>query len=116
MRAPYMRYTKRGKHTLVPAACIRDVGAAGKGLKGGPGIGRLREGELARFGYKGVKTLSVVVRRQALAQAVRAYGSLTVWRKLNALMIYTRRTSPATSAAVKADMDWIRGMYGIKAF
>lgn len=117
MRAPYMRYTRKGKHTLVPAACIRDVGAAGKGYKGGPGgIGPLRHGELAQFGYAGIKSLSVGARRSSLAAAVRRFGSLAVWRKLNAVQIYTRRTSPETSAVVKADMDWIRATYGIRAF
>jgi hypothetical protein len=112
-----MRYTKRGARTLVPAACIRDVGAPGKGLKGGPGgIGKLRQGELARFGYTGVKSLPVATRRAGLVRAVGTYGSLAVWRKLNALHVYTRRTSPATSRAVKEDMNWVKATYGIKAF
>lgn len=116
-RAAYMRYTKRGTHSLVPEACIKNVGAPGKGLRmGGPGIGPLRQGELARYGYSRVATLSVGERRAALKKAVAAYGSLTVWRKLNALSIYTRRTSPATSRTVKSDMDWVRATYGLKAF
>jgi hypothetical protein len=116
-RAAYMRYTKKGKHVLVPDACIKDVGAPGKGLPTGkPGIGPLRQGDLSRYGYTGVAGLSEADRRAALRQAVAAYGSLTVWRKLNALHIYTRRTSPATSRTVKTDMDWVRATYGIKAF
>jgi hypothetical protein len=60
--------------------------------------------------------MSLESRRSALEKAVDAYGSLTVWRKLNALSVYTRRTSPATSKAAKADMDWIRATWGLKAF
>lgn len=117
-RAAYMRYTKKGKHVLVPEACIKDVGAPGKGLQRGekPGIGPLRQGDLARYGYSRVAGMSQDARRTALRAAVSAYGSLTVWRKLNALHVYTRRTSPATSQAVKADMDWVRATYGIRAF
>jgi hypothetical protein len=47
-------------------------------------------------------------RRAALTRAVRAYGSLRVWRKLNAVQVYTRRLSPASSKVFKADMDWVR--------
>jgi len=101
----------------VPEQCIRNVGAPGKGLRtGGPGIGRLRKGELAHFGYKNVLSMPVGARHAALTKAIAAYGSLTVWRKLNAISVYTRRTSPGASAVFKADMDWIRAKFGIKAF
>lgn len=114
LRKAYVRYTKKGKHVHVPAACIPDVGAAGKVR--GPGIGTLKKGNLVRFGYQQIATMDVSARRQALRKAVAAYGSLTVWRKLNALSVYTRRTSPATSRVAKADMDWIRTTWGLKAF
>jgi hypothetical protein len=115
-RASYVRYTKKGKHVLVPEQCIRDIGAPGKGLSGGPGIGPLRKGELTKFGYENVVKLSETERHAALTKAVEAYGSLGVWRKLNAVAVYTRRTSPASSKVFKADMDWIRATFGIKAF
>lgn len=115
-RASYVRYTKKGKHSLVPEQCIRNIGAPGKGLRSGPGIGKLRKGELAKFGYKNVLSMSVGARHAALAKAIEAYGSLGVWRKLNAVSVYTRRTSPGASAVFKSDMDWIRAKFGIKAF
>jgi hypothetical protein len=115
LRAPYVRYTKRGTHVQVPASCIPDVGAEGKGIRG-PGIGPLKQGNLTRYGYTKIAGMSLESRRSALQKAVDAYGSLTVWRKLNALSVYTRRTSPATSKAAKADMDWIRATWGLKAF
>lgn len=118
LRGPYVRYTKRGNHVRVPAACIPDVGAPGKGIRGTnrPGIGPLKQGNLARHGYSGIASMSQDARRIALRKAVAAYGSLTVWRKLNALYVYTRRTSPKTSKTAKADMDWIRATWGLKAF
>jgi hypothetical protein len=117
MRNAYMRYTKRGKHILVPAACIKDVGRRGKGLASGrPGIGILKQGNLTRYGYSKVATMAVSARRNALKKAVDAYGALTTWRKLNALAIYTRRSSPKTSHVVSADMNWIRSTWGLKAF
>lgn len=115
-RASYMRYTKRGLHSLVPEQCIRNVGAPGLGYTDGPGIGVLRKGELAKHGYTDVADMSVSARHAALARAIDEFGSLGVWRKLNAVAVYTKRTSPRSSARFKADMEWIRSTYGIKAF
>ena len=100
----------------VPASCIPDVGAVGKGIAGVAGvagIGRLRHGDLLRFGY--AKEATQRQRHQALARAVRAYGTLSVFRKLNAIYIYTRRTSPPSSAIFKADRDWIKTHYGFSS-
>lgn len=112
-RAGYTRRLARSRRTIyVPASCIPDVGAPGKGLASGePGIGRLREGDLSKFGYDNVTTLSVGRRHLALARAVREYGALSLFRKLNAVYVYTRRSSPASSRIFKADRDWVRATY-----
>ena len=116
VRDPYVRI-RLGRRQFVPAACIRNVGNPGKGIPtGAPGIGPLRKGGLARFGYDDVVNMPEGRRHLALAAAVRAYGSLTVWRKLNAVFIYTKNTSPASSRVFKTDRDWIKAMYGISAF
>ena len=113
-------YTRRGtradRKSIVRGQCIRNVGVPGKGFRGGPGIGQLRSGELSKFGYDHVVSKTMAQRRDALEKAVKAYGSLGVWRKLNAVQVYTRRLSPASSKIFKEDMDWVRGKYGIKAF
>ena len=116
LRAAHVRYTKKGSRVHMPAVCIPDIGAVGKGLRGGPGIGTLKKGNLVRFGYQKIAAMDTTDRRAALQKAVGAYGALTVWRKLNALSVYTRRTSPKTSRTAKADMDWIRATWGLKAF
>jgi hypothetical protein len=109
LRHSYLRATRKGKKVHVRAACINDVGNPGKGLPGGErGIGPLKSGDLIRFGYGNVVSLSEGRRHLALARAVAAYGSLTVFRKLNAVYVYTRRTAPASSAIFKADRDWVR--------
>jgi hypothetical protein len=116
VRNPYVRI-RLGKRQFVPAACITNVGNPGKGIPtGAPGIGPLRKGDLTQFGYDNVVSMSEGRRHLALAAAVRAYGPLTVWRKLNAVFIYTKNTSPASSRVFKADRDWIKATYGIKAF
>lgn len=120
LRSPYVRIRK-DKRIFTPASCIADIGNPGKGFEGlsGPsvekGIGPLRKGDLARFGYHKVVSMNETVRRLALHAAVKEYGSLTVWRKLNALHVYTRHTSPASSAVFREDRDWVRNTFGISA-
>lgn len=52
-------------------------------------------------------------RHIALAAAVKAHGALSVFRKLNAVYVYTRNTSPSSSAIFKADRDWVKAQYGL---
>ncbi len=100
-------YTRRsGKK--VTAHCIRNMGAPGKWrtVHRSKGIGPLKKGRLARFGYDsdGVATR----RHTALRAAARRLGSLAVFRMLGALATYTKRTSPAKSAIFKADRNFVR--------
>jgi hypothetical protein len=101
---------------------VKDRGLPGKGYQGkgpfgpqrGPGIGKLREGELSQFGYSGVSKLSESQRHTALKKAIAQYGPLSVFRKLNAVAVYTKYTSPGVSRVFKSDMAWIRSSYGGK--
>ena len=120
-RNPYVRI-RDDRRTFIPASCVTNVGNPGKGLIGGkpigpknPGIGRLRKGNLSVFGYKDIRTLSEEQRHTALEAAVSKYGSLSIWRKLNALFIYTRNTAPDSSVLFHADRDWVKARFGIKA-
>jgi len=108
LRDAYVR-TRKNKRTSVAASCIKKQGLPGaKGFHGsGPGIGPLRKGDLAQFGYEHVTTMTIEQRHLALARAVKAYGALTVSRKLNAVYVYTRNTAPASSAIFKADRNWV---------
>lgn len=113
LRKGYTRkgYTRKtGTHvsaSRVPAACIPDVGASGKGFKGpGKGIGKLRKGDLSQFGYSPGK--STRSRHIALNAATRKYGALSVFRKLNALATYTKRTSPSTSRRALSDRSFLQ--------
>jgi len=111
----YTRKSRSGKRVRVTARCVKDRGLPGKGFKGeGPGIGKLREGELSQFGYSGVSKLSEGQRHAALKKAIAQYGPLSVFRKLNAVAVYTKYTSPMVSRVFKSDMAWIRSSYGGK--
>jgi Family of unknown function (DUF5771) len=105
-------YTRKG--IRFAGKCLRSTMRSTR--RNGPGIGKLRKGELAKYGYSKVSTLSLSARHAALDKAIKEFGSLGVWRKLNAVYVYTRRTAPDASKIFKADRDWIRVTYGIKAF
>jgi hypothetical protein len=70
-------------------------------------IGTLKRGLLVKYGYHNVTSLSVVQRHTALNKAIRAYGALSVSRKLNAVYVYNRKTNPSAARVFKADRDWV---------
>lgn len=106
-------YTVRPKaNTIrVPASCIKDRGLPGKGPKEGEGIGKLRKGELIKYGYQ--YRLSDSLRQAALKKAIKRFGALSVYRKLDAVAKLSLRTAPDASTVFARDRDWIRSNYQI---
>ena len=113
-----VRIIPKRKSIFVESTCVKDLGKPGTLPEGAPKIGPLRKGELAKHGYS--YKLPEGLRRVALQRAVREYGPLDTYRKLNAVSKLTVRTSPVASAAFAADRNWIRSKYAvggeIKAF
>ena len=107
-------YTVKPKKetTIVPAGCIRNRGLPGKGPKEGEGIGKLRKGELIKYGYS--YRLSDSARHKALDNAVKAYGALSVYRKLDAVAKLSLRTAPDASAIFAKDRIWIEEHHELK--
>ncbi len=102
----------RASATVVQAACVKDVGLPGKGPQE---IAPLRKGELLKYGYTYRK--SDVERHEALRKAVKEFGALGVYRKLNAVAKLSVRAAPKASAIFKKDKEWVRKRLGpIKAF
>ena len=62
-----------------------------------------------RFGYSTANSASS--RHRALVPAVKAYGSLSVFQKLNALYVLNMRTNPATARIARADRNWVKKVY-----
>jgi hypothetical protein len=69
------------------------------------GIGPLRKGELTKYGYHA--TVSMRDRRKDLTQAVRKYGALSTFRKLNAAAVYSKHY-PTTARTFRRDRNWVR--------
>ena len=72
-------------------------------------IGPLRKGLMTRMGYN--VTAKAKSRRRAVDRAVKKYGKLSTLRKLNAVAVYTRRTSPVKSRKFKSDVKYIQKKY-----
>ena len=113
LRKPYVRIIKSGKSVSVKAGCIQDLGLPGKRTQPG-GIGILRKGELTQFGYTGKNHIKE--RHKAIVLAIKHFGSLSVWRKLNAIYVYTKNTNTLLSSIYNEDRNWVKNTYGIKAF
>lgn len=114
-RKSYTR--KNGIHvrsTHVRSACIKDQGESGKWTvkHGSAGIGALKAGKLSKLGYSSSGSTSE--RHTAIQKAIKAYGPLAVYRMLNAVYVYSKRTTPAKSATYKADRNWVGEMHGYK--
>lgn len=107
-------YTVRpkSKSIRVPAGCIKNRGLPGKGPVSGEGIGKLRKGDLIKYGYQ--YRLSDTLRHRALKQAIEQYGALTVYRKLNAVAKLSTRTAPDASAIFGRDRNWVRNHHPLK--
>ena len=73
-------------------------------------IGTLKPGLLKAVGYS--VTATATRRHKAVKRAVAKYGRSSTIKKLNAVAVYTRRTSPAKSKRFKADMKFAQRMKG----
>jgi hypothetical protein len=72
-------------------------------------IGPLKKGKLTSVGYS--VTAKASTRRRAVDRAVAKYGKLSTLRKLNAVRVYTRRTSPKKSKTFKSDVRYVQKKY-----
>lgn len=73
--------------------------------------GPVGTGELKKYGYANVVNMTVTQRHNALIKAVKGYGVLPVFRKLNAAYILSGKKSPESSEIFKADRDWVMNKY-----
>ena len=100
------RLLKRGTMYRVKDSCVKNQDAPGKGPAV---IGPLKKGELKAMGYDA--TASASERHASIAKAVGAYGRLSTLRKLNAVAVLTKRTSPTRAKTFKADRNWVKKTY-----
>lgn len=71
-----------------------------------------RDGYLSRQGYVRVKMKSKLARHRALMRVIRAgEPPLSLFRRLNVLMILFKNKDPKLSKLFKEDRDWIRSKF-----
>jgi hypothetical protein len=104
-------YPKSGS-TTVKASCIKDRGLAGKGPRSGKGISIKHQGDLVRYGYNAHK--SSQERHASLKKAIEVYGSLRVFRKLDAIAKLTMRTAPEAHRIFTSDRNWVQKNFPMK--
>jgi hypothetical protein len=109
-RTTYRVYPKASS-VLVQSSCIKDRGLPGKGPRSGRGI-TVKKGELSRYGYNA--HLSEEARHAALRRAMKVYGPLSVYRKLNAVAQLTKRTAPEAHKIFKTDREWVQKHFEMK--
>ena len=73
----------------------------------------LKKGVLSKFGYAGVKEMSPLARHRALMRVIRGgEPPLSLYRRLNALMILFKYKDPKISTIFKRDRDYVGKKYG----
>ena len=107
VRSPYMR--KSGvmvKRAVVKSGQILKLGLPGRRHRVIP---NLRKGFLSDLGYS-AKALAKS-RHEALEKAVKAYGALSVSKKLNAVYVLNRNTNPKVAKVFHDDRMYVAKKY-----
>jgi hypothetical protein len=110
-----VRVYPKSRTAFIKSRCIKDRGAAGKGVKPGTRsivAAPLKKGELTRYGYRA--TLPKRARREALRKAASAYGPLSLYHKLDAVAKLSERQAPKAARIFARDRDWVRRTYPLK--
>jgi len=99
-KASYMRKGANGSPPVyVPPTCIR-----------GPSrIGILRRGDLKKYGYR--YDLPEKERQVALVKAMKKYGILETFHKLNAIANISESTHKVPAQRFREDALWVLGIY-----
>lgn len=67
-----------------------------------------KKGLLAKFGYHSVASMTPLARHRALMKAIRAgEPPMGLFKRLNLLMVYTKKSSPKSSKVFMEDRDWV---------
>jgi transposase-like protein len=98
------------KSVYVKPSCVKDKGDPRIKAPGpGKGIGLLRKGELKKHGYVYLKHTEE--RHNALRKAIKEFGVLGVYHKLDAIAKLSKHSVPAASRIFKEDREWLQRHY-----
>ena len=99
-------YTVRPKTNAVyvPSSCVKVRGSVGTKT-----FGKLRKGDLIKYGYQ--YRLADSLRHKALEKAVSVYGAINVFHKLDAVAKLSTKTAPDASKIFAHDRNWVHEHY-----
>jgi len=101
------------KSVYVKPACIKDVGDPHVASPApGKEIGTLRKGELKKHGYVYIKNREQ--RHDALKKAIKEFGTLGVYHKLDAIAKLSKHSVPQASRVFKEDREWLKRKYQLR--
>lgn len=104
-------HIKPGKKSVyVKPGCVKDKGNPEvKAPAPDKVIGYLRKGELKKHGYVYIK--SQEERHEALKEAIKEFGPLGVYHKLDIVAKLSKYRVPKAAKIFKEDRDWLRTHY-----
>jgi len=107
-------HIKPAKHSVyVKPSCIKDRGNPDvEPPAPGHGIAFLRRGELKKHGY--VYVIGREERHTALKKAIKEFGPLNVYHKLDAITKLSKYRVPEASRIFKEDRDWLKRHYKLR--
>lgn len=99
-------YTVRPKANAVyvPSSCVKVRGPAGT-----KSFGKLRKGDLIKYGYQ--YRLADRLRHKALEKAISVYGAINVFHKLDAVAKLSVKSAPDASKTFARDRNWVHEHY-----
>ena len=108
-------YRKKGskKSIRVKASCVKSKGLRSKGKKTHRVIPKLKKGGLTKYGYSVHE--SATSRHNAIKKALKAYGYSNLIKKLNAIKVLSKNTSPKNSRIYGNDIKYIQRISGSKS-
>lgn len=101
-------YRKKSKKIKVRASCVKSRGLRSLGKRTRRVLPSLKKGSLTKFGYTVHETAEK--RRKALHKALKAYGYSSLIKKLNAVRLLTRNTSPGNSKIYDSDIKYLQNL------
>lgn len=113
-RKSYLKDVQRGKGVRLKrirktkvkkskSFLIKDIGAVGRGKKV---IKRIRKGLLTGMGYS--TKIPASERHRALRKADKKFGSVRLFRMLQAQVVLRKRIQPRARKVFVADRNWVR--------
>lgn len=122
-RAGYVRnsYSRRSRsgsrvrvsRTEVKPGCVKSVSRSrSRGTKI-PVV--LEKGDLKKYGYSNVNSLTLSERHSALRKAAKNIPHLSLYRKVNILSTLNKNKNPTLARKFRSDAEWVKKEFGLSS-